>query len=390
MIDGFDFETIADACDADTGTAFDPQKTVMAGAQMHFKTAPCVIDALVRRAQCGLFGYTESDIPAYLHAVSGWMRTVRQWDVRNEWIVPSYGTLQAICACIRMCSERGDGVIVQPPVYVLYDRVLQRTGRRRVDNPLHLENGRYQMDLDHLETLMRDERNKLLILCNPHNPIMDVWDEATLGEIASLAARYNVLVVSDEIFAEQTLEGWRTAPYATVPGARDNCVICTSLGKAFNFTGTSHANIIIPSEPLRARYIRQRDEDHYGSLSPFMYTVVTSAYTPQGKAWIDALLAHMATRFARVEAFFAEHLPLASVCRHTAGTLLWVDFRRLGLDEDALHAAFEQAGVMMDRGSKYGAEGTLFSRMQVGMPDAELFPALLRMRDVLLPLNLAR
>lgn len=390
MPEAFDFETIADACGVDTGSAFDPGVTVMAGAQMHFKTAPCVIDALMRRAQCGLFGYTDSDAPAYLGAVTGWMRDVRGWPIEAKWIVPSYGTLQAICACIRMTTARGEGVIVQPPAYVLYDRVLQRTGRRRVDNPLRLTAGRYAMDFDHLETVMRDPRNKLLLLCNPHNPIMDIWDEATLRTVASLAERHGVLVVADEIFAEHALPGERVTPYASVEGAADNCVVCTSLGKAFNFTGTSHANVVIPDATLRARYIRQRDEDHYGSLSPFLYTAVTSAYTPAGKAWIDALLAHMGPRFARVEAFFRAHVPLASVCRHAAGTLLWVDFRGLGLPEDALHEALGASGVVMDRGSKYGEAGTLFSRMQVGMPDSELFPALERMREALLPLGLAQ
>ena len=386
----FDFATIADACPVDTGTAYDPMRTVMAGAQMHFRTAPCVMDALARRVQCGLFGYTESDVPAYLNAVSGWMRDVRGWPVDSDWIVPSYGTLQAVCACIRMATEKGDGVIVQPPAYVLYDRVLQRTGRTRVDNPLRFVDGYYEMDLEHLEGLMRDPANKLMLLCNPHNPIMDTWDKSTLAQVAAMAARHGVLVIADEIFAEHVLMEGLMTPYATVPGAADNCVVCTSLGKAFNFTGTSHANIIIPDAALRERYIRQRDEDHYGSLSPFMYTAVTAAYTPEGKAWIDALLDHMRPRFAQVEAYLTEHLPRARVCRHTAGTLLWVDFRGFGMEEDALHAVFDGAGVAMDRGSKYGTEGTLFSRMQVGMPDSELYGALGRIREAFLPLGLAQ
>lgn len=379
----FDFETVADACGVDMGSPFNPKLTMMAGAQLHFQTAPCVVSALTKRVQAGLFGYTESDAPNYLAAIVNWMQNVRGWAISPDWIVPSYGTLQAMCAAMRAFTKPGDGVIVQPPVYVLYDRILNRTQRNRVENPLILRDGRYHMDFAHLETCMQNPKNKLMLLCNPHNPIMDVWSKEDLQKVATLAKRYGVLVVADEIFAEHVFDGTAMTPYASLPDAAENCIICTSIGKAFNFTGTSHANIIIPDQAIRERYILQRDEDHYGSLSPFMYTAVLAAYTPDGKAWIDALLEHVGNRIPRIQAFLAEKLPSVVVCRHTAGTLLWLDFRKTNLSEDALHALFEQAGVMMDRGSKYGVQGTLFSRMQIGMPDSELFPALQRMADAL-------
>ena len=378
----FDFQTVADACDVDLGTPYNPAQTMMSGAQLHFQTAPCIIEALTRRVRCGLFGYTESDVPGYLNAISGWMRNVRSWQIENEWIVPSYGTLQGMCAAIRAFSESGDGVIVQPPVYVLYDRILSRTRREKAENPLILENGCYRMDFGHLETCMQNPRNKLMLLCNPHNPIMDVWDRQSLERVAALAKKYGVLVVADEIFAEHVFSGTEMVPYASLPDAKENCIVCTSLGKAFNFTGTSHANLIIPNAEIRERYTVQRNEDHYGSLSPFMYTALLEAYTPAGKAWIDALLAHVGERIPRIRSFLADRLPGTVICRHTAGTLLWLDFRAYGLTEDALHELFEQAGVVMDRGSKYGSQGTLFSRMQIGMPDSELFPALERIAAV--------
>lgn len=375
----FDFETLADAADMDLGQPFDLCRTVMAGAQLHFKTAPCVVEALVKRASSGHFGYTDSDIPTYLNAVTGWMGTVRGWPIQPEWVVSTYGTLQAMCCALRLLTDPGDGIIVQPPVYVLYDRILSRTQRTRVDNPLVLEDGRYHMDLAHLEQLMRRPRNKVMLLCNPHNPIMDIWGEHTLRQVAALAKRHGVTVICDEIFAEHAFPGTHVIPYGALAEARDNCIICTSLGKAFNFTGVSHANIIIPNEDLRNAFIGQRNADHYGSLSPFMYTAVTAAYTPQGKAWIDALIAHVGERIPRIEAFFAHEIPQVKLCRHTAGTLLWLDLRGLGMTEEALGARFAAAGVVMDQGSKYGKEGTLFSRMQIGMPDKELFPALARL-----------
>lgn len=377
----FDFTTIADT--QVPGGSFDPARTMMAGAQLHFKTAPCITDALAKLINSGLFGYTESDKPDYLAAVTNWMRDIRRWPVETEWIVPSYGTLQAVCAAIRAYSAYGDGVIVQPPTYVLYDRVLARTRRTRVENPLILENGCYRMDFDHLETCMKNPANRILLLCNPQNPIMDVWEPETLQKVAQLAERYGVLVVADEIFAEHVFPPAVMTPYASLPEARENCIVCTSLGKAFNFTGVSHSNVIIPNPEIRARYIQQRNEDHYGSLSPFMAVAVPAAYTPEGKAWIDALLAHVAQRIPRILAFFAEQAPPVAVCRHRAGTLLWVDMRAYPLSEAALYQRLEEAGVILDCGSKYGAQGDKFFRMQTGMPDNELFPALERLAAVL-------
>ena len=374
----FDFETVADKIDYGFGTDYRDDFTMMAGAQLHVKTAPCIIDALTRLAKAGLYGWTSSDDARYIAAITSWMHTVRGWDVAREWIVPSYGILQGISACIRAFTRPGDGIIVQQPVYLLYERAIRNTGRVLTDNTLRYQDGVYSMDFDGLEALMRDPKNSLMILCNPHNPTMDVWDEASLARVAALAKRYNVLVVCDEIFAEHVLPPGTMTPYGSLADARDHCVICTSLGKAFNFTGTSHANIIIPNTELRARYTAQRDSDHYGSLSPFMRAATLAAYTPEGKAWIDALMAFYMENERIVRDFLAENLPGATVCRHGAGSLVWVDFRGVGTEED-VHALFARAGIAPDLGSKYGEPGRGFMRLQIGMPRKELTGALERL-----------
>lgn len=375
----FDFETIADAADVDLGTPFDPGHTMMAGAQLHFKTAPCVIDALVRLSAAGLYGWTSSTVPGYLASIQDWMAAVRGWSIERDWIVPSYGTLQAMSAAIRAFTQPGDAVILQPPVYVLYDRMIRNTGRTKLCSPLHYENGRYAMDFNSLEEAMARPEAKLMLLCNPHNPIMDCWERSDLEQVAHLAKRHGVLVVSDEIFAEHVYEGGPLTPYASLPEARGNCIVTTSIGKSFNFTGTSHANVIIPDPALRQAYTRQRDADHYGSLSPFMYTAVRAAYTPEGKAWIDAMLAYTLENVRLFHDFCAAYLPQAVICRHRAGTLVWVDLRPLGLDEAGITSLFDQARISVDLGSQYGVEGTGFVRLQLGMPRHELQGALDRL-----------
>lgn len=375
----YDFETIADSIDYGFGTSFREDYTMMAGAQLHVKTAPCIINALTRLVQSGLYGWTSSSDEQYLTAIVNWMRDIRSWDIRPEWIVPSYGTLQGICACIRAFTEPGDGIIVQQPVYVLYNRCITNCGRRLIDNTLIRKGDTYEMDFADLERKMQDPRNKLMLLCNPHNPIMDVWGKADLEKVASLAKQYGVIVVADEIFAEHVILPEGITPYATVENAFDHCVICTSLGKAFNFTGTSHANIIIPNETLRARYTTQRDSDHYGSLSPFMRTALLAAYTPDGKAWIDALMDFNKGNEQIVREFFKKNFPQVTIFRHSAGTLLWADFRAVGTEEEVFEL-FRSAGVEPDMGSKYGEPGRGYMRMQIGMPRHELMSALDRIR----------
>ncbi len=376
----FDFTTIADSIDYGFGTNFDPAHTVMAGAQLHLKTAPSVIRALRGLVESGLYGWTSSDEPKYIAALTNWMAQVRNWTVQPEWIVPSYGTLQAMCAAIRAFTDPGDGIIVQQPVYLLYARAIANCGRRLADSPLICRDGWYEMDFASLEAQMSKPENKLMLLCNPHNPTMDVWERSDLERVAALAKRHHVLVVADEIFAEHVLEPGLMTPYGSLSDALDNCIICTSLGKAFNFTGTSHGNIIIPNEEIRTVYRTQRDADHYGSLSPFMRAALLGAYTEEGKAWIDALLDFIRENERVVRDFFDQCFPDVKVFRHRAGSLLWVDFRSLGLSEPELEQMFCSAGVEPDLGSKYGAAGTGFLRLQIGMPRTELTGALERLQ----------
>ena len=179
--------------------------TMMAGAQLHVKAAPSIIDALTGLSQAGLYGWTDSGDAQYIDAVENWMRSIRGWVIRREWIVPSYGTLQGICACIRAFTEPGDGIIVQQPVYLLYHRAIHNCERKLVDNTLTYTDGRYRIDFDDLDMKMQDPKNKLMILCNPHNPIMDVWEREDLEKVAALAGKHEVLVVTDEIFAEHVI-----------------------------------------------------------------------------------------------------------------------------------------------------------------------------------------
>lgn len=348
------------------------------GAEMDFKTAPVIMEALREKALGGLYGYTLCD-ENYLAAVVAWMDRQRDWQVQRDWIVPTYGTIQSLSTAARAFTRPGDTVIIQPPVYQQYRKVIELNDRVVALNPLRYARGRYAMDFAGLEKLMAQESARMLVLCNPHNPIAKVWGRADLERVAELAKRYDVLVFSDEIFAEVVFPGCAATPFSEIAHAADNCIVSTSLGKAFSFTGFSHANMLIPNEGIRATFRKQRDIDHYGSIDPFVYAAILAGYR-EGGAWVDAMTLYVRENAQIIKTFFAEHLPQVIVVEPEGTFVIWIDWRALGLDEDALEAfLINEAYLHLDRGSQYGAEGTGFTRMNIASPRAEIQKSLDRL-----------
>lgn len=346
------------------------------GAELDMKTAPCITRALEARAANGLYGYTLPD-EAYLHSLTNWMASERHWTIEDAWIVPTYGIIQALNCAIRAFTQPGDGILIQPPTYHMYAKDTLLNGRRVVENPLLYENGIYSMDFEDLERKMSDPHLKLMVLCNPQNPIMDVWEREDLLRIGALAKRYGVVVFSDEIFAEHSYMGV-IPPYGQL--CPDTAIVLTSLGKAFNFTGFSHGNAIIPNPDLREAFLKQRDIDHFGSIDPFIYTAQIAAYTPEGKAWLQALLDYAGENGRLLREFFARHFPDVTCCRQRGGTLIWLDLHSLGMEEDQLHAFLEnEARFQCDKGSIYGTGGDCFTRIELGTPRLILTKALERL-----------
>lgn len=382
---GYDFDTLADRRNAANMKYMDAPATVLqaggisfCGAEMDFKTAPEIIRALVDKAENGLYGFTVVD-DEYLDATANWMKERRNFEIEKEWVLPTYGTLQSIAAAIRAFSDEGDGVVIQPPVYMLYNRVITLNKRVIVENKLHYDQGQYQMDFARLEQCFSLESTKIMILCNPHNPIGKVWDRETLTTLAILARKYGVLVISDEIFAEIVFENHYTVPYVTIEEAREHAMVTTSLGKTFNFTGFSHANVIIPSEEIRLRLKRQKEIDHYGSMNPFVRQAVVAAYT-QGHRWLEEMIAYVYVNVRLLCAFFNKYMPQVTVSEPQGTFLVWIDWNGLGMDEDALNVFLvQEAALDLDRGSRFGAGGTGFSRMNLATPRAQLESSLARL-----------
>lgn len=329
------------------------ESVVLWGAEMDYATAPCVRNALAKFAENGIYGFTVPT-PAYKKAICEWMQFARNAEIHPDWIVPVMGTVFALSTAVRAFTDEGDGVIIQSPSYYRFDIAVERNERRLILNPLLENHGIYQLDFVDLEEKMADPRNRLLILVNPHNPTGRVFKESELLRIAELAKQYGVVVFCDEIFAETVQSGHEFRPGAYLS---DQLITCFSLGKSFNFTGVSQANLLISDAGLRERYIFQRDRDHFGSIDPFFYNAVLAAYSSEGKAWLDAMNAHTAENYAVLQRAIRK-MPRLSVSPLEGTYVAWLDCRRLGFDSEALQHFFEHdAGIIADPGAEYGAAG---------------------------------
>ena len=374
----FDFETLVDRTHAGNMKEIITPEAVRqagsitySGAEMDFKTAPVILEAFIKKAENGLFGYTLGD-DEYLQAVQNWMSTQREWMIDKEWIIPTYGTIHSLATAIRAFTEPGDGIILQTPGYMRYKNPIDFNQRKAVINPLVLKQDTYEIDFAHLEECMADKNNKIMVVCNPHNPIAKVWPEKDLEKIASLAQKYQVLVFSDEIFAEVVFPGYYTLPFSSVAAAGNNCIVATSLGKTFNFTGFSHANMIIPNPEIRETFRHQRDVDHYGSIDPFVYSAVLNAYYHGGE-WVEEMNRYVYENACLIREFFDQKFPQVKVCKPEGTFVIWINWKNLNLNEEELNDFLvNEAFLHLDPGHDYGENSFAFTRMNIAAPRAEI------------------
>lgn len=386
----YDFETIVkrDRCGS-LKEAMTPEAvrragfTTFAAGEMDFPTAPALRESVMRLAQNGLFGFTLKD-ENYLSHVCWWMKEARDWEIRPEWVVTAYGTIFSVATAIRAFVGEGERIIVQPPYYSRYKQAADRLGRETVYNPMIRDGEIYRMDLAGLERLMADPANRLLILCNPHNPSGRVFTREELTEVARLSARYQTIVFCDEIFAEVILGDAKVTPYVSVPEGRAYAITCTSLGKAFNCTGMNHANVIIPDEKLRKCFETQRTRDHYGSIEPCAYAATIGAYSPEGLDWILAMRRVIMGNADYVQNFMKENLPQFPVMRPEGTFVCWIDFSMLGRKgSDLENYLVEKALFHIDPGSGYGNGFETWARMNLGSTAMQTQAAMERLKNAL-------
>lgn len=349
-------------------------------ADMDFRSPACVSDALVRRTAHGIYGYSDMT-DGYISAVRGWWRRRYAYKVDETSIVTTPGVVFALYTAVSALTEPGDSVLIQRPVYGPFSRAVEDLGRKLVSSALVLRNGRYEIDFEDFERRIAEEKVRLFILSNPHNPVGRVWTLEELRKIGEICLRHQVFVVSDEIHSDFVYPGHSHSVFASLsPEISAITITCTAPSKTFNLAGLQISNLFIADDLLRTRFKTAMQKTGY-SQPNLMGMIACQAAYEGGEAWLEALLAYLGGNIARVREAVAKDLPGVLMIEPEGTYLLWLDFSALGLPDRELRDKIEKkCGVWLDPGTVFGPEGSGFQRMNIACPEATLNEALRRMK----------
>ena len=344
-------------------------------ADMDFETPQFITDALRQRLDHSLFGYTV--VPDELWtSIIQWIRDHHQWEVKREWLTYIPGIVKGIGMAINVFVKEDEKVIIQPPVYHPFRLTPEGNGRRVVYNPLKEVNGTYEMDFEQLAEVV-DDKCRLLILSNPHNPAGVCWPKETLQRLAHFCFEHNIIVISDEIHADMALFGNKHIPFASVSDeAAQISITFGAPSKTFNIAGIVSSYAIVPNDSLRRRFYTWLEANELNDPPLFSPIATIAAYT-LGEDYRQQMLRYIEDNIRFVEDYCREHLPKIKPWRPQASFLVWLDCRDLGLSHDALVDLFvNRAHLALNDGAMFGIGGSGFMRLNVGAPRSVLRQAL--------------
>lgn len=349
-------------------------------ADMDFRTAPEITEALEKRVRHGIFGYT--DVPkAWYDAYVGWWKKRHHLTIERESLLFCTGVIPAISSIVRKLTTPAEKVLLLTPVYNIFYNSVLNNGRNVLECPLSFDGKEYTVDFADLERKLSDPQTTLMILCNPHNPIGKIWDKETLERIGELCYKHHVVVISDEIHCDLTAVGKEYVPFSSVSEVcRDNSITCIAPTKTFNLAGLQTAAVMIPDKTLRHKVWRAINTDEAAEPNCFAVEAAVAAYT-HGEAWLDALREYIDENRKTVGEFLKKELPALSLISSEATYLLWIDCRTFGLPSDTLCAFIrEKTGLYLSSGAHYGTGGDGFLRMNIACPRALLLDGLSRLK----------
>lgn len=352
-------------------------------ADMDFRAPEPVVNALVSRAEQGIYGYS-TFMPSYYDSVIRWYSRRYHWDIKKEWIVYTPGVVPAINFAIQAFTNPGDNVIVQPPVYYPFFRSIEWNGRHALYNPLILSNGRYEMDFEDLEKKVKDTRAKMMILCSPQNPVGRVWEKEELQQLGDICIDNDVLVFADEIHSDLRYPGIGYTNFASISEKfAQKSITGTSGTKTFNLAGLQISNIIIPNK--RIREIFENAVSTAGTIMPnaFAPFALETAYN-QCEDWLDELMKYIAGNLEFMKDFIRREMPEVKVIEPQGTYLCWLDFREIQSDPAKLEKLMlTVAKVALDEGYIFRAGGDGFERINLACPRSLLKSALMKISDAL-------
>lgn len=356
-------------------------------ADMDFQTAPEIIEALKKRVEHGIFGY--SMVPdEWYDAYTTWWSKRHQFEIEKDWLIFCTGVVPAISTTVRKLTSPAENVIVITPAYNIFFNSIYNNGRNIVECELTYEQGKYELNFDTLEELCKNPQSTLLILCNPHNPTGIIWTKEQLSRIGEICERHHVTVLSDEIHCDITLPGQEYTPFASVsPICEQISVTCISPTKAFNIAGLQSAAVCIPNDVLHHKVWRALNTDEVAEGNAFAADVAIAAFN-YGESWLEELKEYLAKNRAYAEKFIDENISSLYTVKGQATYLLWIDCKKLAIPSDDLAQQIrEKTGLYLSEGCEYRGDGRYFLRMNLACPRSILEEGLLRLQKAIEEIN---
>jgi cystathionine beta-lyase len=351
-------------------------------ADMDFKAAPCIIDALRNRLEQGIYGYTTRP-NSYNESIVNWVSRRFGWNIKSEWLVFSPGVIPAISILIQELTNEGDKIMIQEPVYSPFNSVVKDNKRELVISPLKkLEDGNYVMDYEDIESKIKDV--KIFILCNPHNPVGRVWTKEELKQLGDICIKHNVKVISDEIHSDIIFKGYKHIPFASIcKEFEQNSITCMAPTKTFNIAGLQMSQVILPNEDdykaLDSAFARI-DIRRNNAFS----LVATEAAYNHGEEWLTDFIDYLEGNMDFAVDYIEKNMPKLKVRKPQGTYLLWVDFSELGLsDEEVAKFLVENAKVALNNGPSFGIGGQGYQRINLACPRSMVEEALTRIKNAI-------
>ncbi len=348
-------------------------------ADMEFKAPPAVCQSLMKRVENGIFGYEYKPDSLY-EAIIRWYSTRHNWNIERETLRFSRGILNAISMLINLFTEEGDGIIIQPPVFFEFKLAIRDNKREVIRNPLKQINGAYRIDFDDLEEKTADPKTKMLILCNPHNPVGRVWKKEELQKVGEICLKNNVLVISDEIHGDFVFNRNRYTPFASLEDEIvQNSFVCFSPAKTFNIASVSDGLIVIANNKYRKEYDRLAKALSINKTNTFSASAMEAGYRFGGE-WLDSLLEYLQGNIDFLKDYLKNCIRAVGMSEQEGTFLAWLDFRGLEMDVKQLEKFLSmQARLALNSGYWFGREGAGYARMTIATPRSMLAEAMRRL-----------
>ncbi|MGX7150947.1 MalY/PatB family protein [Enterococcus ureasiticus] len=349
-------------------------------ADMDFKANPPVLSALKKTAEQGILGYSPAPDSLY-KAIQSWQKRHHDYSISKDAILFNSGVVPSLSLAIQAYSEPGDAILIHDPVYPPFAKVVEQNNRKLIRSQLLTEHGHFIMDLEEMEKQIVAENVRLFILCNPHNPGGRVWTKSELEAFGKLCAKYDVLVISDEIHQDLIFAPHVFTTFSNVHSTfKDFSITLTAATKTFNLAGIKNSMIFIENPDLRKQFVEAQERNFQNEINIFGYVGTEAAYQ-NGDTWLKELLVYLTENIDTVSEFLKTELPEVKMMRPEGTYLIWLDFSAFGLTDAKLQNQLVHKGkVVLNPGITFGPNGTQHMRLNVACPKETLLEGLRRIK----------